>query len=374
MRREFLSGNRAIAEAAILSGLKFYAGYPITPASDLMEYLAEKLPRYGGIVVQFEDEIASINAAIGASWAGVKAMTATSGPGFSLMAEGVSLAVATETPVVVVDIMRAGPSTGIPTKATQSDVYQARWLAHGDYTIPVFAPWSVQDCYDMTIKSFNVAEKFRTPVVLLSDANIAHMWETLYVKEPGEVEIIERKKPSAPPDDYRPYKPDEDLVPPMAVFGEGYKVIVESLVHDELGYYRQDSETYREMVTRLNEKIRRGVGYIYEQEEYWVEDSDVVVVAYGSTARMVYPVVKALRQRGARVGFLRLKTLWPLNEEWLWKSLSRAGKVVVVENNTGRLYLDVARIAGSARTFFSPVITVDPPKFNEVMEAVARWL
>jgi 2-oxoglutarate ferredoxin oxidoreductase subunit alpha len=374
LKREFLSGNRAIAEAALLSGLRFYAGYPITPASDLMEYLAEKLPMVGGIAVQFEDEIASINAAIGASWTGVKAMTATSGPGFSLMAEGISLAVATETPLVVVDIMRAGPSTGIPTKTTQSDVYQARWLAHGDYILPVFAPWSAQDSYDLTIKAFNVSEKLRTPVILLSDAVIAHMWETLYVKEPGEVEIVSRKKPVEPPEEYKPYKPGEDLVPPMAVFGEGYNVIVESLVHDEAGYYRQDTKTYREMVARLREKIVRNMGIVYEHEEYWVEDARLILVSYGSTARMTYPVAKSLVSRGLRVGLLRLKTLWPLDEDKLSSTLSKADKIIVVENNTGRIYYDVARIAGPDRVRLSPILTVEPPGFNEVLEAVSKWL
>ncbi|WP_440059706.1 2-oxoacid:acceptor oxidoreductase subunit alpha [Thermogladius sp. 4427co] len=374
MKREFLSGNRAIAEAAIIAGLRFFAGYPITPASDLMEYLALKLPEKGGIVMQFEDEIASINAAIGASWAGAKSMTATSGPGFSLMAEGVGLAIATETPLVIVDIMRAGPSTGIPTKATQSDVYQARWLAHGDYTLPVLAPWSVQDCFDLTIKSFNISEKLRTPVILLSDAIIAHTWETLVIREPGEIEIINRKKPVVAPEEYKPYQPGEDLVPPMALFGEGYKVIVESLVHDEMGYYRQDSKTYREMVARLNEKIKRNISYIYEHETLQTEDADVIVVSYGSTARMVYPVVKRLREKGIKIGFLRLKTLWPLDENKILDVIDRAEKIIVVENNTGRVYFDIARIAGRQRTYLSPVLTVEPAGFNEVMEAVRRWL
>ncbi len=199
MRVEYLTSNIAVAEAAMVAGLKFFAGYPITPASDLFEYLAEKLPERGGVVIQFEDEIASINAAIGASWGGAKSMTATSGPGFSLMVEALSFAIISETPLVIVDIMRAGPSTGVPTKSSQSDVFQVRFGAHGNYEIPVLVPWSAQEAFDLTIKAFNIAEYMRTPVVLLSDAVLAHTWERVVIREPGEVELIERKRPAVPP-------------------------------------------------------------------------------------------------------------------------------------------------------------------------------
>ncbi|MEM0218119.1 MAG: 2-oxoacid:acceptor oxidoreductase subunit alpha [Desulfurococcaceae archaeon] len=368
----FVSGNIAIAEGAITAGLKFYAGYPITPSSEIMEYLAEKLSRYGGVVVQFEDEIASINAAIGASWAGAKSMTATSGPGLSLMAEAVGLAVITETPVVIVNVMRAGPSTGVPTKTSQSDVLQARWLAHGDYIVPIYAPWNVQEAYDLTIKAFNTAEKLRTPVILLSDAVIAHTWEPLDMYEPGEVEIAYRKIPKAR-SPVLPYKPDADLIPPMPVFGHGFKSIVESLIHDEKGFYAPNNEAYRTLVKRLILKIIKNMDYIFDYEGRYLEDSDVVLVSYGSTSRTVYIATRELRKRGVRAGFLRLKTLWPLDSEKL-VSACKAKKIIVVENNMGKLYMDFERIFRDREVIPAPVLSLDLPTVDEVLREVEVWL
>lgn len=362
----------AVAEGAITAGLKFYAGYPITPSSEIMEYLAERLPKLGGVVVQFEDEIASINAAIGASWAGAKAMTATSGPGLSLMAEAIGFAVASETPVVVVDVMRAGPSTGVPTKTSQSDVYQARWLSHGDYIIPIYAPWNVQEAYDLTLKAFNTSEKLRVPVILLSDAVIAHTWEPLTIYEPGEVEIINRKLPTSR-DRVLPYKPDVDLVPPMPVFGQGFKSIVESLVHDERGFYAPNNESYRALVKRLTMKVLKNMDYIFEFESALLDDAEVVLASYGSTARTVYVVARELRKRGVRAGFLRLKTLWPLDSEKLI-SACKARKIVVIENNIGKLYMDFERIFKDRDVYPAPVLSLDLPTVREVLEVVGVWL
>ncbi|ADV64637.1 2-oxoacid:acceptor oxidoreductase subunit alpha [Desulfurococcus mucosus] len=372
MRKTFASGNMAVAEAAITAGLKFYAGYPITPSSEIMEYLAEHLPRHGGIVIQMEDEIASINAVVGASWANVKAMTATSGPGFSLMAEGLGLAVMTETPLVVVDVMRAGPSTGVPTKTTQADIFQARWLAHGDYIIPSYAPWSVQEAYDLTIKAFNTAEKLRTPVILLSDAVIAHLWEPLVIRERGEVEIIERRKPAGR-EGYKPYMPGDDLVPPMACFGEGFKVLVESLTHDERGFYAPSTTYHRSTVVRLALKILKNIDYVFEYEAYMMDDAEVALVSYGSTARTVYALMRELRRKGVKAGLLRLKTLWPLDEEKIYRSV-KAGRIIVVENNMGKLYLDVKRIFRDREVYPAPVISLELPTVSEAMEVVEQWL
>lgn len=372
MKKVFVSGNIAIAEGAVTAGLKFYAGYPITPSSEIMEYLAEKLPKYGGVVVQFEDEVASINAAIGASWAGSKSMTATSGPGFSLMAEAVGLAVITETPVVIVNVMRTGPSTGVPTKTSQSDVLQARWLAHGDYIIPVYAPWNVQEAYDLTIKAFNTAEKLRTPVILLSDAVIAHTWEPLNMYEPGEVEIINRKIPKVK-SPVLPYKPDVDLVPPMPIFGHGYKSIVESLIHDEKGFYAPSNEAYRTLIKRLILKITKNTDYIFEYEGHYLEDADVALVSYGSTARTVYIAARELRKQGVKAGFLRLKTLWPIDPDKL-VSACKAKKVIVVENNIGKLYMDFERIFKDREVYPAPVLSLDPPTVHEVLKEVEVWL
>jgi 2-oxoglutarate ferredoxin oxidoreductase subunit alpha len=374
MRKSFISGNIAIAEGAITAGMRFFAGYPITPASDIMEYLAERLPEIGGVVTQFEDEIASINAVVGASWAGVKSMTATSGPGFSLMLEALGLAVITETPLVVVDVMRAGPSTGVPTKTSQSDVMQVRYGAHGDYVIPVFAPWSAQEAYDLTIKAFNVAESLRTPVILLSDAVIAHLWESVLLAEPGEVEVINRKKPSSPPDEYLPYKPDNDLVPPMATFGEGYNVIVESLMHDERGFYRQDREAYRNLVKRIVNKVLSRVDSLFEVEAYYGDDYKYLLVSFGSTARSALAAARILRKSGIKAGLLRLKTLSPLKLETLKKYCDEAEKIFVVENNIGKLVHDVERAAENDKVISLPLLDLEIPEPKDIVEGVRKWL
>ncbi len=374
MKKSFISGNIAIAEGAIAAGMRFFAGYPITPASDIMEYLAEKLPDIGGVVIQFEDEIASINAAIGASWAGVKSMTATSGPGFSLMLEALGLAVITETPLVVVDVMRAGPSTGVPTKTSQSDVMQVRYGAHGDYVIPVFAPWSAQEAYDLTIKAFNVAESLRTPVILLSDAVVAHLWESVLLAEPGEIEVINRKKPSNPPDEYLPYKPDNDLVPPMATFGEGYNVIVESLIHDERGFYRQDRETYRNLVKRIASKVLSKVDSLFEVETYYSDDYKYLLVSFGSTARSALAAVRILRKSGIKAGLLRLKTLSPLKLETLRRYCEKAEKIFVVENNMGKLVYDVERATENDKVISLPLLDLEIPEPKDIVEGVRKWL
>ena len=374
MRKSFISGNIEIAEGAITAGMRFFAGYPITPASDIMEYLAERLPEIRGVVTQFEDEIASINAVVGASWAGVKSMTATSGPGFSLMLEALGLAVITETPLVVVDVMRAGPSTGVPTKTSQSDVMQVRYGAHGNYVIPVFAPWSAQEAYDLTIKAFNVAESLRTPVILLSDAVIAHLWESVLLAEPGEVEVINRKKPSSPPDEYLPYKPDNDLVPPMATFGEGYNVIVESLMHDERGFYRQDREAYRNLVKRIVNKVLSRVDSLFEVEAYYGDDYKYLLVSFGSTARSALAAARILRKSGIKAGLLRLKTLSPLKLETLRKYCDEAEKIFVVENNTGKLVHDVERAAENDKVISLPLLDLEIPEPKDIVEGVRKWL
>ncbi|MEM0380859.1 MAG: 2-oxoacid:acceptor oxidoreductase subunit alpha [Desulfurococcaceae archaeon] len=374
MRRVYTNGNQAIAEAALTAGLKFYAGYPITPSSEIMEYLAEKLPKYGGLMIQFEDEIASINAALGASWAGAKSMTATSGPGFSLMVEGISLGVITETPVVIVYVMRAGPATGVPTKSGQSDILQARFGAHGDYIIPVYAVSSVQEAYDLTIKAFNTAEYLRTPVILLSDAIIAHLWETGVFRERGEVEIIERRKPSVPPEEYQPYLPDDNGVPPMAVFGEGYSVIVESLTHDEKGIYSQDTMVQRRMINRIVRKILDHIDYIFEYDTYYLDDAEYVFISFGSSARSTLAIVRDLRKEGYRTGMIKLKTLWPLFDDEIKKLCRNAYKIFVVENNIGKLVMDIQRIIRDREVISIAIIDLDLPKPDEIKNMVIKWL
>ncbi|MCS7099354.1 MAG: 2-oxoacid:acceptor oxidoreductase subunit alpha [Sulfolobales archaeon] len=374
MRYEYLTGNIAIAEASITSGLRFYAGYPITPTSDIFEYLARELPKYGGHVIQFEDEIASINAVIGASWACSKAMTATSGPGFSLMLEALSLAVITETPLVVAYVMRTGPSTGVPTRSGQYDVLQSTYGFHGGLVIPVLAPSTPQEAYDLTIKAFNVSEKLRTPVVLLSDAVIAHTYGKVAMREKGEVEVVERSKPSVPPSEYRPYDPVDGLVPPMACFGDGYGVLVESLTHDERGYYSPRTDSQRKLMWRLYRKIAESAGQIFEYSSLYLDSCDVALVSYGSTALSAQVATKVLRERGVRACSVKFKTLFPVYEEGLAKLLEGVEKVFVVENNTGLYYRELRGVLKDREVVSVPLIDLDVPLPQEVVEVVSKWL
>ncbi|MGC8969944.1 MAG: 2-oxoacid:acceptor oxidoreductase subunit alpha [Conexivisphaera sp.] len=339
MRAEFLNSNQAVAEGAMAAGLGVYVGYPITPSSDMFEYLSEELPRRGGVVFQAEDEIASINALVGASLAGAKAMTATSGPGFSLMMEGIGFAAMVEAPLLVVDVMRAGPSTGIATQIGQGDIFQARWGSHGVYNLVAYAPASAQEAYDYAIKSFNAAYTVRTPVVLMTDAVLAHTRERVVLRDPGELEIVGRKKPTVPPEQYRPYRPDpEDLVPPMAFYGEGYHPIAESLTHDERGYYKTDDEVHRALVERLVRKIEVNKGKLVASRSYFAEDAEVLFVAIGSMARNLLALVRELRGRGVRAGLFRPISLWPFDDESFIRAAARARYIVTAELNQGQLY------------------------------------
>ncbi|MGC9191910.1 MAG: 2-oxoacid:acceptor oxidoreductase subunit alpha [Conexivisphaera sp.] len=339
MRAEFLDSNQAVAEGAMAAGLGVYVGYPITPSSDMFEYLSEELPRRGGVVFQAEDEIASINALVGASLAGAKAMTATSGPGFSLMMEGIGFAAMVEAPLLVVDVMRAGPSTGIATQIGQGDILQARWGSHGVYNLVAYAPASAQEAYDYAIKSFNAAYTVRTPVILMTDAVLAHTREKVVLRDPGELEIVGRKKPTVPPEQYRPYRPDpEDLVPPMAFYGEGYHPIAESLTHDERGYYKTDDEVHRALVERLVRKIEVNKGKLVASRSYFAEDAEVLFVAIGSMARNLLALVRELRGRGVRAGLFRPISLWPFDDESFIRAAARARYIVTAELNQGQLY------------------------------------
>jgi len=371
----FDNSNIACAEAAIVAGLKFFAGYPITPTSRLFEYLTRELPKHGGVAVQCEDEIASINAIIGASWAGAKAMTTTSGPGFSLMLEGIGFAVMTETPIVIIYVMRTGPSTGYATGTGQGDVMQARWGSHGPYEIVVYAPSSAQEAFDLTIKAFNVSELLRIPVVVLTDAVLAHTRERYVCRDRSEVEIIERKRPRIPPDKYKPFKPDpNDLVPPMAVYGEGYTTFAESLVHDERGYYCPKSDVYEKLIWRLHEKVRLKRKYIVESDSYYVDDAEILIVSYGSLSRVALAYVREMRRKGMKIGLFKPKLLWPLDEDSLKFAARRAKKVIVVEMNNGQLYREVDRLLKDKEVFFRPLLKVDLPTVEEFEEVVKECL
>lgn len=338
--KKFWSGNIAVAEGALAAGVDFYAGYPITPSSEIMEHMARELPKRGGIFLQAEDEIAAIFMLIGASWADAKPMTATSGPGFSLMQEGLGIAVMTETPLLVVDVMRAGPGTGQASKAAQGDLLQARFGRHGDQILPVFAPFSVQDCFDLTVFAVNVAEKLRTPVVLLSDELLAHTWEEVAV--PREAERAERRRPR----NMEPPFGSEDprIPPPMPRLGEGFGVLMTGSTHDPQGFRRtSDPGTHRDLVTRLWEKIWLNRDWLCRYQAFGLEKARVGIVAYGSAARSAL-AARTLLSGKIDVGVVVLQTVWPLPEEPILKLAERARFILVPELSLGQLVFDVERI------------------------------
>nr|MDO8046116.1 2-oxoacid:acceptor oxidoreductase subunit alpha [Candidatus Baldrarchaeota archaeon] len=372
---DFLQGNDAIVEGAILAGCRFFAGYPITPSSEIMDNMAARLPLIGGVFVQMEDELGSIAAAIGASLTGVKAMTATSGPGFSLMQENIGLAIMCEVPVVIVNVMRGGPSTGLPTKASQADIMQARWGHHGDGEIIALAPWSVQECLDLTIKAFNLAEEYRTPVTVLSDAILAHLREVVKVPDPEEIVIVERKRPEVPPEKFLPFKADESLVPPMATLGKGYKIHYTGLSHDERGYPTDDPENYKKLIERITAKIRNNVEKIASWDMKYIEDAEMILISYGSSARAVLQACINARKQGHKVGFLRLITIWPFPEELIKKISENISKILVLEQNTGQvLHLVKEAIGNRAKIYFYSKLGGEPFTPHEILEQIRRIL
>lgn len=340
---KLMQGNEACVEGALYAGMKFFAGYPITPSTEIAELSAEKLPFTGGKFIQMEDEIASMAAVIGASLCGLKSMTATSGPGFSLKQENLGYACMCEVPCVVVNVQRGGPSTGLPTSVAQGEVMQSRWGTHGDHPVIVLSPSSVKECYDLTITAFNYAEKYRTPVILLLDEVIGHMREKIELLHDSDADIIDRKKPSSR-NGYIPYKPDADLVPPMAPFGEGYKYHVTGLSHSESGFPTNDPETAGVLVTRLNDKIRLHEDEIILYDEYETQDAEIIIVAFGCTARSSMQAVHDLRSEGLKVGLFKPKTIWPFPEKRYSEIIKNKNCVIVPELNLGQLILEVQRI------------------------------
>ena len=332
----FMQGNIAAAEAALIAGCRFFAGYPITPSNEIAEHMARRLPQVGGYFIQFEDEIASINAIIGAAYGGVKSMTATSGPGFSLMQEAIGLAAMIEAPIVIIDVQRAGPSTGIPTLVGQGDIMQAKWGSHGDYEIVAYLPNSVQEMFDLTIEAFNTAWEYRVPVVVLSDQTVGHMIEKLRVPPLEEIRIVERRKPEVPPEEYLPFD-SRYLVPPMAVAGEGYRFHVTALTHDDRGYPSTRHEVSEKLVTRLVRKIRENEKVIGRYESIMVDDADLVVVAYGITSRSALKAVREARREGLKVGLFRPITAWPFPYWGLREAVDRGASILVVEINMGQM-------------------------------------
>jgi 2-oxoglutarate ferredoxin oxidoreductase subunit alpha len=351
-------GDHAAAEGAILAGCRFFAGYPITPATEIAEWMSVRQPQVGGVYVQMEDELASMNAILGASWAGVKSMTATSGPGFSLMMENLGLGIMLETPCVLVNVQRGGPSTGLPTLVGQQDMMQARWGSHGDYEIIALAPTSPQELFDLTIRAFNLSEKYRTPVLVMTDAEVGHMTEKVVVPPPEEIEIVNRavvRRGDVEPDHFRIFRDrpaDNGHISPMAIAGAGYRIHVTGLTHDERGYPGMNAETQEWNVARLVDKIRAHRHEIIKVEEQNLDDAEVVVVSYGISARTSLWPVELARREGIRVGCLRLITVWPFPEERIRQLAKDARAFVVPEINMGQIAREVERCAaGQARVF-----------------------
>ncbi|MBI4644570.1 MAG: 2-oxoacid:acceptor oxidoreductase subunit alpha, partial [Deltaproteobacteria bacterium] len=311
-----LQGNEAVVEGALYAGCRFFAGYPITPATEISEVMSWRLPAVGGTFIQMEDEIASMGAIIGASLAGAKAMTATSGPGFSLMQENLGFGVITEVPCVVVNVMRAGPSTGTATHVSQGDVQQARWGTHGDHPIIVLSAATTRECFDLTVKAFNLAERYRTPVILLTDEVVAHTREKIALPLPGELEVVERLRPTVPPDWYIPYADTASGVPPMGIFGDGYRYHVTGLIHDVRGFPTERADEIVPFLNRLFRKIDQHFHEIMMVKEELTEDAEVLVIAYGSAARAAKRAVKEAREKGIKAGLLQLVTLWPFPRQW----------------------------------------------------------
>jgi 2-oxoglutarate ferredoxin oxidoreductase subunit alpha len=372
----FFNGDVACAEGAIAAGCRVFAGYPITPQSEIAERMAHRLPRLGAYFLQMEDELASIAAALGAAWGGVKAMTATSGPGFSLMMENIGLAVMTETPCVIVDVQRGGPSTGLPTATSQGDMMQARWGSHGVQEIIAYAPSSPQEMFDFTIKAFNMAEQFRTPVMIMTDEVVGHMMERVVI-DPEKIQITPRRKPTVPYEEFVPYRAGEDLVPEMACAGEGYRVHVTGLTHDEYGYPDMSLEAQAALVTRLADKIRKNADQIIEYEEQFIEDAEIVIVSYGISARASWRSLELARKKGIQVGMLKLNTVWPFPEERIAELAGAVKGFVVPELNLGQIVLEVERsAAGKAIVKLVPHAgggIHQPEQVLDAIEEVHQW-
>jgi len=341
----YFDGDVACCEGALAAGCRFVAGYPITPSTEVVERFAKRIPLVGGVFIQMEDELASSIAIQGAVWAGKKAMTVTSGPGFSLMMEHIGLAVMTEVPCVFVNVQRGGPSTGLPTLPGQADMMQARWGSHGDYEIIAISPDSPQECFDFMIEAFNLSETYRVPVMFMMDECVGHMMERVVIPPAEEIEIVPRRFTKKSPEEYLPFKPGSDMICDMVKAGDGYRIHVTGLTHNYKGYPEMNAECQEELVHRIVNKIRLNQDAICKYEEIMVEDADVVVVCYGITSRIVIEAVHKAREKGIKAGMLRLIVVWPLPEKIIKKYADSGKAMVMAEMNYGQVYWDVERLA-----------------------------
>jgi len=344
---KLLMGNEACVEGAIAAGMRFFAGYPITPSTEIAEESSRRLPMVGGKFIQMEDEIAGMAACIGASIAGLKSMTATSGPGFSLKQENIGYAAIAEIPCVIVNVQRSGPSTGMPTSPSQADVMQARWGTHGDHPVIALAPSSVRETFDVTVKAFNLSEKYRTPVIILMDEIIGHLREGIELPDASELEIVDRKKPTVSPEEFRAFKvPEGEIVPPMPAFGDGYRYNITGLIHDETGFPTNSNAIAEEMTKRIIKKVEDNTDAIVEYEVTGAKGCDILVLTYGGTARTVRAAVKLAAEAGLKVGVFRPITIWPFPEKALMACVleNNIRNVLVAELNYGQISLEAERI------------------------------
>ncbi|WP_407399222.1 2-oxoacid:acceptor oxidoreductase subunit alpha [Anaerovibrio sp.] len=344
-KARLMQGNEACVEGALAAGVRFFGGYPITPSTEVAEGMAKLLPTVGGKFVQMEDEIASMGVVLGASLAGKKAVTASSGPGISLKQELIGYAAAAEIPVVIVNVQRVGPSTGQPTAPSQGDVMQARWGTHGDHPMIALSPWSVREAFDTAVMAVNYSERFRTPVILLMDEIVGHLREKVELPEAAAIEIYPRRKPTCSrAEGYEPFTPDKDLVPNTANFGEGYHIHVTGLIHDDTGFPIGSPKITREVTKRLHEKIDIARDEITHVEEYFMDDAEYAVVAFGGTARTAYEAVANARKKGIKVGMVRLITIWPFADKAIKKIAEKVKGILVAELNYGQLVGEVERV------------------------------
>ncbi len=370
----FMTGDVACAEGAMAAGCLFFGAYPITPATEIAEHMSARLPEVGGTFIQMEDEIAAMASIIGASCAGVKSMTATSGPGFSLMMENIGLAICIETPCVIANVQRAGPSTGLPTQGAQSDMMQARWGSHGHYEIIALAPSSPQEIFYQTITAFNLSEKYRLPVLVMTDEMVGHLSERVIIPHAKAIKTVSRTRPKGRKDRFKPYRPGPDGIAPMAIAGEGYNIHMTGLTHDERGYPVMTVEAQYEMMGRIMAKVRKNLDDIIRTEGYRLDDAEIVIVSYGVSSRTCLAAVDEAREQGIKAGLLRLITVWPFPEEKIRRLAEKVKGFVTVEINLGQIHLEVERCAGGKAPAFlvgHPGGTIIPPErvINTLKEA-----
>lgn len=372
----YLDGDHACSEGAIAAGCRFAAGYPITPSTEVVERVAQRFPQVGGRFLQFEDELAASIALLGGSWAGAKSLTVTSGPGFSLMMEHIGLAAITETPSVYINVQRAGPSTGLPTQPAQGDMMQARFGSHGDYRLIALCPNSPQECFDLTLEAFNLAEEYRVPVLVMLDEVVGHMTEKVVIPPPEKIKVTERRWTSKKPGEYKPFEPAAgSLVPEMVKAGDGYRIHVTGLTHDERGYPAMNVPAHEKMQLRLRDKLLNAVDRIVRWEEKDLDGAEVVVVSYGITSRIAEKAIQQAKEKGVKVGTFRLITAWPFPEKQIVELSKKVKAFVVPELNLGQMVLEVERLAqGRCRTIPVPHVggTVHNPDviLKSIMEAV----